>query len=241
MWSIFRKEFAGFFNSLIAYVVIGVFLLLVGLLFWFYPESNILDYGYAEMDSFFSLVPYILLFFVPAVTMRMFSEEIKSGTLELLLTRPLSLWHIIVGKYFACVVIVLLALVPTVVYYVSIYFLGNPVGNIDSAVVFGSYFGLLLLASVYAAIGLFMSSLTKNQVVAFLLTAALGFVLFSGFSQAALLFSGDLYYYLSFFSLSTHYSSLGRGFIDSRDVVFLVSVSIIFLVFTFLAINRIRK
>lgn len=241
MWSIFRKEVSAFFNSLIAYIVIGVFLLLNGLLFWLYPETNILDYDYAEMDSFFQLCPYILLFFVPAITMRMFSEELRSGTIEFLMTRPVSLWAIIGGKYLSCIFIILLALAPTLIYYISLYQLGNPQGNIDSASVAGSYFGLLLLASVYAAAGLFMSSVTRNQVVAFLLAAVVCYILFAGFEQLSGLFSGVTQYFLSYIGLSFHYSSLGKGIIDSRDVVYFVSVSLIFLVLTLLSLNNIRK
>lgn len=214
MGSIFRKEVAAFFNSLIAYMVIGVFLLLNGLLFWLYPETNILDYGYAEMDGFFQLCPYILLFFVPAI---------------------------IGGKYLSCIFIIVLALLPTLIYYISLYKLGNPEGNIDSAAVAGSYFGLVLLAAVYAAVGLFMSSVTRNQVVAFLLTALVCYGLFAGLEQLSGLFSGVIQYGLSYLGLSFHYSSLGKGIIDSRDVIWFVSVALIFLVLTLSSLNNIRK
>lgn len=241
MWSVFSREVSAFFNSLIAYIVIGVFLLLNGLLFWLYPETNILDYGYAEMDGFFRLCPYILLFFVPAITMRMFSEELKSGTIEFLFTRPVSVPAIIGGKYFSCIFIIVLALAPTLIYYISLYKLGNPEGNIDSAAVAGSYFGLVLLAAVYAAAGLFMSSVTRNQVVAFLLAAIVCYILFAGFEQLSGLFSGIIQYALSYLGLSFHYSSLGKGIIDSRDVIYFVSVALVFLVLTLLSLNNIRK
>jgi ABC-2 type transport system permease protein len=241
MFIIFKKEISTFFNSLIAYIVIGVFLLLTGLMFWLYPETNILDYGYAEMDTFFQIVPYILLFFVPAISMRMFSEEIKSGTLELLFTKPISVWDIVFGKFLSCVFIIVLALLPTLIYYLSLYRLGNPVGNIDSASVFGSYFGLILLASVYAAVGIFMSSLTKNQVVAFLLAAICSYILFVGVEQFSALFSGSFQFYLSYLGLSFHYNSIGKGIVDSRDVVYFVSISAFFLFLTLLSLNTIRK
>ena len=241
MFIIFKKEVSTFFNSLIVYIVIGVFLLLTGLMFWLYPDTNILDYGYAEMDAFFQIAPYILLFFVPAVTMRMLSEEIKSGTIELLFTKPLSVWDIVFGKFLSCVFIIVLALLPTLIYYFSIYKLGNPIGNVDSASVFGSYFGLVLLASVYAAVGIFMSSLTKNQVVAFLLAAVCSYILFVGIEQFSALFSGSIQFFLSYLGLSFHYNSIGKGIVDSRDVIYFVSVSVFFLLLTLLSLNTIRK
>jgi ABC-2 type transport system permease protein len=241
MFIIFKKEVSTFFNSLIVYIVIGVFLLLTGLMFWLYPDTNILDYGYAEMDAFFQIAPFILLFFVPAVTMRMLSEEIKSGTIELLFTKPLSVWDIVFGKFLSCVFIIALALLPTLIYYVSIYKLGNPVGNVDSAAVFGSYFGLILLSSVYAAVGIFMSSLTKNQVVAFLLAAVCSYILFVGIEQFSALFSGSVQFFLSYLGLSFHYNSIGKGIVDSRDVIYFVSVSVFFLLLTLLSLNTIRK
>lgn len=241
MISILKKEVASFFNSLIAYIVIGVFLLLMGLMFWLYPATNILDYGYAEMDMFFQVAPFVLLFFVPAVTMKMLSEEIKSGTLELLFTKPISVLDIVLGKFFSCLVITLLALLPTFIYYISIYNLGNPIGNIDSAAVFGSYFGLILLAAVYCAVGIFMSSLTKSQVVAFLLSALVCYILFVGLGQFAALFSGSVEYLISYFGLDFHYNSLGKGVLDSRNILFLLSISISFLLLTLLSLKTIRK
>lgn len=241
MWSIFKKEVASFFNSLIAYIVIGVFLLLNGWLFWLYPETSILDYGYAEMDAFFEMCPYVLLFFVPAVTMRMFSEEIRSGTLDFLLTRPVSLWGVIMGKYLSCVLILALALLPTLVYYFSLYSLGNPVGNIDSAAVAGSYFGLLLLAAVYAAVGLYLSSLTKNQVVAFLVAALACYLLFIGLEQLSTLFSGAGQYSIAQLGLYAHFKAMGKGVLDSRDLVYFLSVAFLFLLLTYLSLNNYRK
>lgn len=241
MFIVFKKEVSTFFNSLIAYIVIGVFLLLTGLMFWLYPDTNILDYGYAEMDVFFQITPYVLLFFVPAVTMRMLSEEIKSGTIELLFTKPISVWDIVFGKFLSCVFIIVLALLPTLIYYFSIYKLGNPAGNVDSASVFGSYFGLMLLASVYASVGIFMSSVTKNQVVAFLLAAVCSYILFVGIEQFSALFSGSIQFFLSYLGLSFHYNSIGKGIVDSRDVIYFVSVSVFFLLLTLLSLNTIRK
>jgi ABC-2 type transport system permease protein len=241
MWSIFKKEVASFFNSLIAYIVIGVFLLLNGWLFWLYPETSILDYGYAEMDAFFEMCPYVLLFFVPAVTMRMFSEEIRSGTLEFLLTRPVTLWGVIFGKYLSCVLILVMALLPTLVYYSSLYALGNPAGNIDSAAVAGSYFGLVLLSAVYAAIGLYLSSLTRNQVVAFLVAALACYILFIGLEQLSTLFSGGVQYGLSQLGLFAHYRAMGKGVLDSRDLVYFFSIAFVFILLTYISLNNYRK
>jgi ABC-2 type transport system permease protein len=241
MLSIFKKEISTFFNSLIAYIVIGVFLLLTSLMLWMYPNSNVLDYGFAEMTSFFDFCPYIFLFLIPAVTMRMFSEEFRTGTLELLFTKPITLWGIIVGKYLASLVIVLLALIPTLVYYFSIYSLGNPKGNIDSAAVVGSYFGLILLSAAYASIGIFTSAVSKNQVVAFILAAIVCYFFYDGIGQISGLFTGALQFYLGYLGLDFHYASLGKGVLDSRNVVFLVSFSALFLVFTQLVLDKIRK
>src|SRR5688572_24468758 len=161
MLQVFSKEFNSFLNSLIAYIVIGVFLTAVGLLMWVFPDTSVLDYGYADMDTLFLLAPYVFIFLVPAITMRSFSEEKKSGTIELLITKPLSDWDIIAGKFLANFFLVLFALVPTVLYYYSIYRLGNPVGNIDTSGVIGSYIGLAFLAGVFCSIGLLASSLTR--------------------------------------------------------------------------------
>jgi ABC-2 type transport system permease protein len=241
MISIFKKEISTFFNSLIAYIVIGVFLLITSLMLWMYPSSNVLDYGYAEMTSFFDFCPYIFLFLIPAITMRMFSEEFRTGTLELLFTKPITLWGIILGKYFASLCIILLALIPTIVYYFSIYALGNPLGNIDSAAVVGSYFGLVLLSAAYAAIGIFTSAISKNQVVAFILAAIVCYIFYDGIGQLSNLFSGGFQFYLSYLGLDFHYASLGKGMLDSRNFVFLMSFSALFLVFTQMVLNKIRK
>ena len=241
MLFILKKELSSFFNSLIAYIVIGVFLLFTGLLFWLYPDTNILDYGYADLDSFFSIVPYLFLFLVPAITMRMFSEEIKSGTIELLLTKPVTVTDIILGKFLSCVVIVILTLLPTLIYYFTLYNIGNPVGNIDSAAVAGSYCGLILLGAAFASVGLFMSSKTENQVVAFLLTAIIGYILFLGLEQFSGLFSGGIQYYISYLSMDFHYKALSKGVIDSRDIIYFVSIIVIFLLLTLINIDRFRS
>lgn len=241
MITILLKELSSFFNSLIAYIVIGVFLLFTGLLFWLYPDTNILDYGYAEMGSFFEIMPYLFLFFIPAITMRMFSDEIKSGTLEVLLTKPVSVGKIVSGKFLACLIIIMLAMLPTLLYYYAVYRLGNPVGNIDSAAVAGSYIGLIFLASVYSAIGVFMSSITRNQVIAFLLAALTSYMFLVGFDQIAGLFRGKTQYALSSLGFNFHYNSLSKGVLDSRSLIYFLTVSVLFLTLTMISLGRLRK
>ncbi len=227
------KEINSFLNSLIAYIVIGVFLTAIGLLMWVFPETNVLDYGYADMDTLFSFGPYVFLFLIPAITMRLFAEEKKTGTLELLFTRPLSDWQIILGKYFAGFLLVVFSLVPTIIYYFSIYKLGQPEGNIDTAGVIGSYIGLFLLGGVFTAIGIFSSSITENQIVAFILAVFLCFFFYTGFSSLANIdVWGNASIYLEQLGISYHYTSLSRGLIDLRDVAYFISVIAFMLLLT---------
>jgi ABC-2 type transport system permease protein len=233
MLQVLTKEFNGFLNSLIAYVVIGVFLTGIGLLMWVFPETSVLDYGYADMDTLFSLGPFVFIFLIPAITMRSFAEEKRAGTMELLLTKPLTDWNIILGKFFACWLLVIVALLPTLLYYFSIYLLGNPVGNIDTAGVIGSYVGLTLLGGVFCAVGVMASSFTPNQIVSFIAAAFLCFILFSGFDAIASVNAWSQYALLvKQMGLLYHYDSLSKGLIDSRDVVFFGSVIFIMLLIT---------
>jgi ABC-2 type transport system permease protein len=236
MLSIFRKELNSFLNSLVAYIVIGVFLVLVGLFTWFF-DSNVLDYGYADLNNFFQLTPFIFLFLIPAITMRSFSEEFKTGTIELLFTKPLSEWQIILGKFLATFFLIFVALLPTLLYYYSVYQLGSPKGNIDSAAIWGSYLGLLLLGGVFASIGLWASSMTDNQIVAFIIGAILCYFLYDGINQFANIFTGTIQYFINYLGLNYHYSSLGRGLIDSRNVLYLLSVIFIMLFLTKLRLS----
>ncbi len=231
MLAIFRKELNSFLNSLVAYIVIGVFLVLVGLFTWFF-DSNVLDYGYADLNNFFQLTPFIFVFLIPAITMRSFSEEFKSGTIELLFTKPLTDWQIILGKFLATFLLIFVALLPTLLYYYSVYQLGSPKGNIDSAAVFGSYLGLLLLGGVFASIGLWASSMTDNQIVAFIVGAVLSYFLYDGINQFANIFNGTTQYIINYLGLNYHYNSLGRGLIDSRNVLFLISMIFLMLFLT---------
>jgi ABC-2 type transport system permease protein len=233
MIQIIVKEFNGFLNSLIAYVVIGVFLTGMGLLMWVFPETSVLDYGFADMDTLFSLGPYVFIFLIPAITMRSFAEEKKAGTMELLLTKPLTDWDIILGKFLASFLLVLVALAPTVIYYFSISTLGNPVGNIDTPGVIGSYIGLTLLGGVFCSVGIVASSITTNQIVSFILAAFLCFILFTGFeSLAALNMWSANTLTIKQFGILHHYESLSKGLIDSRDILYFVSVGTLMLVLT---------
>lgn len=230
MIQVFAKEFNSFLNSLIAYMVIGVFLTGIGLLMWVFPDTSVLEYGFADMDTLFSMGPYVFIFLVPAITMKSFAEEKKLGTLELLLTKPLSDWDVVLGKFLAAFALVLLALAPTVIYYISIYKLGNPVGNIDSAGVWGSYIGLALLAMIFCAIGLLASSLTTNQIVSFILAAFLCFLIYTGFDSLATFGNNALL--IKQLGILYHYDSLSKGLIDSRDVIYFISVTAFMLVIT---------
>lgn len=233
MLAIFRKEINQFFSSPIAYIIMGVFLTAMGLMLWVFPDTSLLENGYADMGTFFNLTPYLLLFLVPAITMRSIADEVRSGTLEWLLSKPVSRWGIVGGKFLASWLLVLITLLPTLLYYGTLYQLGTPVGNIDSAGVFGAYIGLFLLAGVFVAIGLWASSFNDNQVVAFVLGVFGCFLLYVGLSAlAGLTALGGISYYLSLLALDEQYRALGRGVIDSRNVIYLLSIDVLFLILT---------
>ncbi|MCB0488321.1 MAG: gliding motility-associated ABC transporter permease subunit GldF [Cyclobacteriaceae bacterium] len=233
MIQVFAKEFNSFLNSLIAYIVIAVFLVGIGLLIWVFPETSVLDYGYADLDTLFSLGPYVFVFLIPAITMKSFAEERKIGTLELLLTKPLTDWDVVIGKFLASFLLTVVAILPTVVYYFSIYQLGEPVGNIDTPGVIGSYIGLILLGGVFCAVGIFASSITNNQIVSFVLAAFLCITIYSGFeSLSSLASTGTLALSIKEFGILYHYESLSRGLIDSRDLFYFISVAGILIVGT---------
>ncbi len=240
MFTILKKEITAYLSSLVAYVTIGVFLLVLGLFLWVFPESSILDYGYAGLDSLFSTAPYLFMFLVPAITMRSLAEERREGTFELLLTRPLTDWQIVLGKYFASVILVLFALLPTLVYYFSVYQLGNPVGDIDTGAVIGSYIGLFLLGACFAAIGLFASSISKNQVIAFTIAVFLCFFFYSGFDSLSQILSLQNLT-LEDLGISGHYQSVSRGVLDTRDLVYFLILSGIFIWLTLFVLLRQRQ
>lgn len=229
MRSIFIKEIRSFFNSLIGYMTIGLFLTGIGLYMWIFP-ATVLDIGMADMSLLFEVSPYVFMFLIPAITMRSFAEEKKSGTIELLLTRPITEWQLILGKYLACLTLVVLALIPTLVYFFTIYHLGNPRGNLDIPGITGAYFGLILLAAVYTAIGILTSSLTENQIISFTVSAFITLLLYEGLSLLSDIDQWSaITYIISQFGLAHHYNSLSRGVIDLRNVVYLLSLAAFFL------------
>jgi ABC-2 type transport system permease protein len=235
-----KKELRNFFSSATGYIVIGVFLLITSLFLWVFPgEYNILESGYAQTDGLFTLAPFLYLFLVPAVTMRMFAEEKRTGTIELLYTRPIKGIQIVLGKYLAGWLLVLFSLLPTLIYYVSVNFLAAPVGNVDSGAFWGSFIGLLFLASIYVAIGLFASAITDNQIVSFIVAVVLSFFLFYGFDLiSGLISSGKWADFVASAGINAHYESMSRGVIDSRDVVYFLSTTAIFIFGTKLVIKR---
>jgi len=240
MFALFLKEIRSFLSSLIGYIVITVFLIVLGLFLWVFPtEFNILDYGYANVDGLFIIAPFVFLFLVPAVTMRSFSEEQKSGTLELLFTRPLSDMQIIFAKYLAGLVLIVFSLIPTIIYFVSVWYLGLPIGNIDAGGFWGSFIGLLFLGASFVSIGIFSSSLSDNQVVAFVLAIILSAFLYLGFEFIySLELFGSIDLFIKSLGISDHYSSISKGVIDTRDIIYFVSVITVFLFLTKLSLAR---
>ena len=239
MYALFRKEISNFLSSLIGIMVIVVFLLITGLFLWvFQSDFNIMSFGYANLDSLFILAPWVFLFLVPAVTMRSFAEEKRTGTIEMLLTKPLSDWQIVTAKYSAGVALVVMALIPTLIYYLSVYCLSLPVGNVDSGGIWGSYIGLFFLSATFVSIGNFCSSITSNQILAFILSVFLCGFLYIGFD---LIYSMSLFGKVDLFimqlGMSAHYSSMSRGVIDTRDVLYFLSVILLFLSMTKLALS----
>jgi ABC-2 type transport system permease protein len=243
MFSLFIKEIKSFFNSLTGYLVIIAFLLINSLFMWvFEGPMNIPDGGYASMDTLFTLAPWVFLMLIPAITMRSFAEERRTGTIDLLLTRPLSGMQIVTAKYLAAVILILLALLPTLVYYYSVVALGNPVGNLDKGGTWGSYIGLIMLAAAYAAVGIFCSSLTDNLVISFLLAAFLSLFLCYGFEQlGTLLTMGKAGKVLVNFGIIEHYQSMSRGVIDTRDLVYFMALILTFLLCTKARLESYKK
>ncbi len=234
MLSIFKKEINSFFSSLIGYIVIGVFLVYLSLMMWVLPDTSIFEYSYATLDQLFDLSPLIFMFLVPAITMRSFAEEKQTGTIELLVTRPLTDVQIILGKFFACVALLIFALLPTLIYYITIYVLGSPVGNIDSGATWGSYLGLILLGASFVSMGIFASSLSRNQIISFVVAIFLCFVFYWFFDMISRvpIFVGKIDDIIQMFGVETHYRSMSRGVVDSRDVVYFLSVITFFVMAT---------
>lgn len=223
MLSIFFKELRFFFNSVVAYVVIAFFLLAMGLFIWVLPEYNILDKGYASLQMFFDFCPYLFIFFVPAITMHTFAEERRSGTMELLLSVKTSKLSIVLGKYLACMCVIVLLLLLSTIYYWILWSLSTPIGNLDSAAIVGSYFGLVLLAASFTIIGLFSSIITNKQIVAFIIASFFCGIFYQGFESLKILLDWSKYSLeLSQFGIKYHYNSISRGVIDSRDLIYFI-------------------
>ena len=240
MFQIFSKEVRLFFSSLTGYIAILVFLVVNGLFMWVFPgEMNVLDAGYSSMDTLFMLAPWVFLFLVPAVTMRTFSEERKAGTLELLLTKPITEMELVLGKFLASVFLVFCAILPTFVFFFSVHALGNPVGNMDMGGTWGSFFGLFFLATAYVAIGVFTSTLSTNQIVSFILSMLLSFTLYMGFEFIGTMQAlKGIESAIVWLGINDHYKSMSRGVIDSRDVIYFLSVSALFLFASKLILER---
>ncbi len=239
MFTLFKKELSSFLSSLIGYITIIVFLLMNGLFLWvLQTDFNILDYGFSTLDSLFMLGPFVFLFLIPAITMRMFAEEKRGGTMELLLTKPINDYKIILAKYFAGCVLVLFALLPTLIYYASVCWLGMPTGNIDTGGTFGSYIGLLLLGTSFVSIGVFASSLSSNQIVSFIIAAFLCLFFYLGF-EAIYTFSffGKFDLFIQSLGMNYHYTSLSRGVIDTRDLLYFLSINAFFIMLTHLVLQ----
>jgi ABC-2 type transport system permease protein len=239
MYSICRKELNRFFSNLTGYIAIVLFMLLCGVFLFLLPQSSILDNNYATLDKFFELAPWVLLFLVPAITMHSLSEEFKTGTFEILKTKPLSAWQIVLGKYVAILLVMLIVILPTLVYIITIKSLSTQ-GSIDGGGIAGSYVGLFLLAAVFAAVSLCCSGFTNNAVVAFLISGFVCLILYFGFSAISKIsfFANGLDYYIEMLGIDFHYKSISRGVIDTRDVVYFCSVIFCSLLVTVKNISR---
>jgi len=234
MKSILIKELNSFFSSPIAYLVIAVYLLINGLFLWVFDgDFNILHAGFADLNNYFLLAPWIFIFLIPAITMRSFSDEINTGTLELLKTKPITNWQLIFGKYTASLILVIIAIIPTLIYIYSIYQLGNPIGNIEFGSTFGSFIGLFFLASTYTSIGVFASTISKNQIVSFIIAVFISFFFYYGFEAlSSYNLFGNLDYTIQNFGMSAHFNSISKGVIDTRDLIYFVTVTYFFLLLT---------
>lgn len=240
MYMLFKRELSSFLNSLIGYVVVSIFLLVNGLALWVFPNDlNILGFGYASLDGLFILAPFVFLFLLPAISMRTFSEENKTGTIELLFTKPLTEFQIIFAKFLAGIVLLVFSLLPTFFYYATVYQLGAPPGNLDAGGIYGSYIGLLFLGSAFLAIGIFVSSLTNNQITSFIIAVFLCAFLYIGFDfiyDFGIFGSIDLF--IKSLGINEHYVSISRGVIDTRDVLYFLSVIALFLLLTRLSLEK---
>ncbi|WP_339844919.1 gliding motility-associated ABC transporter permease subunit GldF [uncultured Dokdonia sp.] len=240
MFAILKKEISSFFSSAIGYLVIGLFLVVTGLFLWvFKGPFNITETGFADLAPFFQIAPWIFIFLIPAITMRSFSEEQKAGTLELLLTKPISKLQLTLEKFLGAFALIILAIIPTLIYVVAIYQLGNPVGNLDVGVTIGSYIGLMLLAATFTAIGIFASSLTDNQIIAFIIAVFLSFFLYFGLEGiAAFSTTSSVRDFINLMGIQSHYTSISRGVVDTRDLIYFISVTTFFIIITMMKLHK---
>lgn len=230
MFAIYLKEIRSFFSSIIAYVVITVFLVANGIFFWIIPNYSVLENGSADLNTLFDMAPWIFMFLVPAVTMRSFAEERKSGTYEILMTKPVSDIRIILAKYLANLTLVVFSLLPTLIYYISVYLLASPTGNVDAGGIFGSYLGLFFLAAAYVAIGIFASLLGDNQIISFIISLFICFFFYSLLDMLRdLVIFNPVDSIFEFLSINTHYVSISRGILDTRDLVYFLSFISLFM------------
>ncbi len=240
MITLLKKEISVFLSSLIGYIVIAVFLLINGLFIWIFPmEFNVLLYGFSSLDGLFILAPFVFLFLIPAVTMRLFADERRSGTMELLLTKPVSDFQIIISKYCAGLILVVGSILPTIIYVVTIWQLGLEPGNLDKGGTLGSYLGLIFLAAAFTSAGLFSSSLTDNQIVAFIISVFLCGFSYIGFESIHNLeLMGNFDLLIKSLGINAHYVSMSRGVIDTRDVVYFLSFIALFMLLTKISLHR---
>lgn len=239
MLALYWKEVNGFFSNLSGYLILSVFLVSIGLIVWVFPDTSVLDYGFADLEPLFFYTPYVFIFLIPAITMKMIAEEKKSGTWELLMTSPLSSGKIILAKYLASLTLIVIALLPTLIYYFSMVELGSPQGNIDHAGFFGSWIGLVLISAVFASIGILSSALTSHQMVAFIWGVFIAFLMYFGLSALVQLnIMSPLALFLEELSLSFHYQSMARGVIDGQNLGYFISIIILMLGLTGIIIRK---
>ncbi len=240
MQIIFNKELRYFFSSSVGYIIIGIFILTTSILLWILPGNyNILENGYSNLNGLFFLAPWLFLFLCPAISMRLFAEEKQNSTLELLLTKPINRWKIVLGKFLAGWILVIISLIPAIAWYLSVYFLANPIGNIDNGEFWGSFLGLIFLSAIYIAIGMFASSFNNNQIAAFISAMFLCFLSFYGFELiGSIIGTGDISFLIKQLGISSHYDAISRGLIDSRDIIYFFSSTLLFIWLTKISIQN---
>jgi ABC-2 type transport system permease protein len=238
--TLLKKEISSFLSSLIGYIVITVFLLINGLFLWvFNGDFNIFDFGYASLDGLFMIAPFVFLFLIPAITMRLFAEENRTGTMELILTKPLTEFEIVMAKFLSGLILVIFSLIPTLIYFFTVYYLGLPKGNIDLGGMWGSYVGLLFLGASFVAVGMFASTLTDNQIVSFIIAVFLCGFLYIGFD---FIYSFDLFGKVDLFikslGMNDHFKSMSRGVLDTRDMIYFLGVITLFILLSKFSVER---